>query len=775
MIAAVLTGFLVALLSPVLEKGLGRRAAPLLALFPAGLFAWFVRFVPEVAEGGTRAAALAWIPELGVSLSFRLDGLSLLMTLIVSGVGALVLLYAGSYMEGHPRRGALLGYLVAFLSAMLGLVLSDNLLGLFVFWEATSILSYFLIGFDREKAEVRAAALQALLVTGGGGLALLAGFVLLGQAGGSLEISALVANADALKASPLYTPALLLVLLGAFTKSAQVPFHFWLPGAMAAPTPISAYLHSATMVKAGVFLLARLHPALGGTPEWGWIVTTAGAATMLTGAVLAVGQKDLKRLLAFSTVSSLGSLTMLIGVGTPAALGAAMVFLLAHALYKAALFLVAGILDHETGTRDVTRLGGLFALLPATGVAAVAAAFSMAGLPPLLGFVSKELLYDAALRASPIPLLLVPVAVGSNMLLVAVALAVGWGPFAGARGETPKVPHEAPASMWLGPVLLGLGSLACGLFAGAISPFLSSAASAALGHPYGVKLELWHGFNLVLLKSLVTLAVGLAFWTNRARLRSLAERLAPVAALGPARLYRDGLAGLVKLAKGTASLLSSGSLRQDVRIVLLAAVALCAPLLLSRGLLGAPDALRSVRPVEAVLALLVAAGAAGTVAAGSRLAAVVALGVTGYGIALLFLVFGAPDLAMTQFAIETLSVLLFVAVLRRLPRLKSRSTARSRVADGLLATATGALMAGFVLAVHAEPLRSRLSPFFTEASLPLAKGRNVVNVILVDFRGLDTLGEITVLAVAAIGVFALVKLRLSSGAAGAAGPKGEER
>ncbi len=772
MIAAVLTGFLVALLSPLVEKGLGRRAAPLLALFPAALFAWFVRFVPEIAEGGVRTAALAWIPELGVSLSFRLDGLSLLMALIVTGIGALVLLYAGSYMEGHARRGALLGYLVAFLAAMLGLVLSDNLVGLFVFWEATSILSYFLIGFDREKAEVRASALQALLVTGGGGLALLAGFVLLGQAGGSLEISALVANADTLKASPLYTPALLLVLLGAFTKSAQVPFHFWLPGAMAAPTPISAYLHSATMVKAGVFLLARLHPALGGTPEWGWIVTTAGAATMLTGAVLAVGQKDLKRLLAFSTVSSLGSLTMLIGVGTPAALGAAMVFLLAHALYKAALFLVAGILDHETGTRDVTRLGGLFALLPATGAAAVAAAFSMAGLPPLLGFVSKELLYDAALRASPVPLLLVPVAVGSNMLLVAVALAVGFGPFTGARGDTPKTPHEAPLAMWLGPVLLAFGSLACGLFAGVISPFLSSAAAAALGHPYGVKLELWHGFNVVLLKSLVTLVVGVALWTNRARIRALAERLAPVGALGPARLYRDGLAGLVRFAKGTAGLLSSGSLRQDVRIVLAAAVALSAPLLLSRGVLGAPDALRSVGPIEAVLALLVVAGAAGTVAAGSRIAAVVALGVTGYGIALLFLVFGAPDLAMTQFAIETLSVLLFVAVLRRLPRLKSRSAPRSRVADGLLATATGALMAGFVLAVHAEPLRSRLTPFFSEASLSLAKGRNVVNVILVDFRGLDTLGEITVLAVAAIGVFALVRLRLS---AGAAAPKGEGR
>jgi len=770
-IAALLAAPVAAALAPVLEKALGRRAAPLLALVPATLFVSFARHVPEISAGGMRTASLAWIAELGVSLSFRLDGLSLLMALVVTGVGAVVLLYAGSYMEGHPRRGNLLGYLLAFLAAMLGLVLSDNLLGLFVFWEATSLLSYVLIGFEREKAEVRASALQALLVTGGGGLALLAGFVLLGQAGGSLDLGTLAANAEAVKASPLYLPALLLVLLGAFTKSAQVPFHFWLPEAMAAPAPVSTYLHSATMVKAGVFLLARLHPTLGGTPEWTGIVTTVGAATMLTGALLAVGQRDLKRLLAWSTVSALGSLVMLVGVGTPAALAAAMVLLLAHALYKGALFLVAGIVDHETGTRDVATLGGLFRALPVTGAAAAAAAFSMAGLPPLLGFVSKELLYDAALRASPAPFLLVPVAVGSNMLLVAVALSVGWGPFAGQPGKTPKTPHEAPAAMWAGPLLLGLGSLAAGLFSGAISPFVSAAAAAAIGAPHTLTLELWHGFNLVLAKSLVTLVVGVALFAARRRLRVLAGRLAPLAALGPLRLYRTGLAGLVGLAKGTASVLSSGSLRQDLRIVLAATVVLVAPLLLTRAVLGAADGLRSVRPLEAVLAFLVVAGAAGTVVAGSRLAAVVALGVTGFGVALLFLVFGAPDLAMTQLAVETLSVLLFVAVLRRLPRLQSRSAPRARAVDALLAGATGAVMAGLVLAVHAEPLRSRLAPFFRESSLVLAKGRNVVNVILVDFRGLDTLGEITVLGVAALGVWSLVRLRLSSRGAGAKGDR----
>lgn len=759
MIFAVLSGCLAAAFVPLLEKAWRRGTGPILALLPAGLFAFFLRSVPDVAEGAVETSSLAWLPELGLTLSFRLDGLSLLMSLIVTGIGALVLLYAGSYMGEHPQRGRLFVLLLVFMSSMLGLVLAADLLALFVFWELTSVSSYLLIGFDHEKEEGRKGALQALLVTGIGGLALLAGFVLVGQAAGTTDVGTLLEAGETLKASPLYLPALILVLLGAFTKSAQVPFHFWLPGAMAAPTPISAYLHSATMVKAGVYLLARLHPALGGTPEWQWIVTGTGAATMLTGAVLAVGQKDLKRLLAFSTVSALGSLTMLVGVGTPAALGAAMVLLLAHALYKGALFLVAGILDHETGTRDVTRLGGLFRLLPATGAAAVAAAFSMAGLPPLLGFVSKELLYDAALRASPIPLLLVPIAVGSNMLLVAVALLTGWGPFTGPAGDPPKAPHEAPAAMWAGPVLLGFGSLACGLFSGAISPFLSSAASAALGHPYGVKLELWHGFNVVLLKSLVTLAVGAALYRERARLRAFAARLAPLAAAGPRKLYEVLLEGLTPLAKAQTKVLQNGSLAVYVRVVVLVTVALGGLLLLLRAELAPRATLLSVTPLEAVLVVLVAGSALMTVAAGSRLAAVAALGVTGYGVALIFLSFGAPDLAMTQFAIETLSVLLFVAVLRRLPKLRSRSPRRTRVLDGLLAASAGALMTGLVLAVTSQPLVSRVSGFFAEASLPEAKGRNIVNVILVDFRALDTLGEITVLAVAALGVYALVKLR----------------
>ena len=370
------------------------------------------------------------MPALGVNLSFTVDGLSLLFALLISGVGALVLVYAGGYLAGSPQLGRLYAFLLFFMASMLGLVLADNLLLLFVFWELTSLSSYLLIGFDHERAEARAAALQALLVTGGGSLALLAGFLLLGQVGGSLELSALLSRPGAVTAHLLYVPILLLVLAGAFTKSAQFPFHFWLPAAMAAPTPVSAYLHSATMVKAGVYLLARLSPVLGGTDFWVWLVTVTGSATMLVGAYLALRQSDLKLILAYSTVSALGVMTSLLGLGGALAVRAALAFLLGHALYKGALFLVAGALDHQTGTRDVDRLAGLARAMPITALAAGLAALSMAGIPPLFGFIAKELSYEATLHA-PASAWVTAAAVLANALLVAAAGLAGLKPFLG--------------------------------------------------------------------------------------------------------------------------------------------------------------------------------------------------------------------------------------------------------------------------------------------------------------------------------------------------------
>ncbi|MCG6943736.1 MAG: hypothetical protein LJE87_00170, partial [Deltaproteobacteria bacterium] len=498
---SLLATFTLALFAPFLYRLLGRATGWVLALFPFALVAFFGRNRP-ISPGARFITSWSWVPSLGVDLSFALDGLSLTFVLLVSGIGALVLIYSGAYFGEQPGGGRFFAYLLLFMGSMLGLVLSDNVITLFVFWELTSISSYLLIGFHHHTETSRASALKALLVTGAGGLLLLAGLLLMMlaavQLGSPLEeagrISALF-SVD-FRQHPLYLPILILLLLGAFTKSAQVPFHFWLPAAMAAPTPVSAYLHSATMVKAGVYLLARFHPILGGTIQWETLLIGVGVLTMLVGAIMAAGQRDLKRILAYSTISVLGILTTLLGVGTVLAVEAAVVFLVAHAFYKAALFMVAGNIDHETGTRDVTRLGGLRSLMPVTAFAGILASMSKAGTPPMFGFIGKEALYTAKLDIETIGLWLIIVAVLANVLLVAMSLAVAIWPFFGSFRQTPKSPHEAPISMLLGPGLLaGLGMFV-GLVPGAFDSSMGSAmATAILGFPVEMKLKLWHGFS----------------------------------------------------------------------------------------------------------------------------------------------------------------------------------------------------------------------------------------------------------------------------------------
>lgn len=764
--------------APLLHRLLRAHAAPLLAVVPAGVAAVLATRLP-LEPAGAWTEALPWIPDLGVALAFRLDGLSVTFGLLICCIGALVLLYAGAYMRTEQRLGRLCALLLLFLGAMLGVVLSDDLFVLFVFWELTSIASYLLIGFKHDKQEARDAARQALLVTGAGGLALLAGFVLLTIAASQTGLStnqvsriAALTTVD-LSGHALFVPALLLIVLGAFSKSAQMPLHFWLPNAMTAPTPVSAYLHSATMVKAGVFLLARLNPVFGGSLWWHLLLTATGAVTMLVAAAMAAGQTDLKRILAYTTVSVLGTLTMLIGVGTDLAIKAAVVYLVAHACYKAALFMIAGSLEHATGTRDVRQLGGLFRVMPITAGSGILAALSMAGAPPLFGFIGKELLLKAKLDLEYLGVVLILVASIANVFLIAMALVVAVWPFFGRRSPAAQSAHEAPLLMLVGPLLLALTGLFVGLIPGTFDNALGSAMATAIRGRFTVmELKLWHGVSPVALTALgisaVTLALGFALFLRlRDWLAHIAVAVARIGRRGPARIYDLLFAGVLALAERVTRLTQTGSLRQYVRVVLLALVVTCLyPL--SRCFTAIDQLSSSGHWHEILLVVLALVGAVAAVYSRSRLSAIALLGITGLLIAVLFALFSAPDLAITQIMIEALTVVLLVLIFYRLPEFTVLTTRLARLGDALVAAAAGAIMAGLVLATAALHLPPTVSEHLARISKPEAYGRNIVNVILVDFRALDTLGEITVVAVAGMGVYALIKFKRRRRAPGGA-------
>ncbi len=769
LLLAVLSGYVLALVAPPIARRQPGAAGWTLAILPAGLFVHFLSLIPEVLGGQTVRETVAWVPSLGVHLSFTVDGLSLVFALLITGIGTLVVIYAGGYLHGHRRFGRFFTYFFLFMASMLGLVLADNVIALFVFWELTSVSSYLLIGFERERESARKAALQALLVTGLGGLALLAGLLLLGQMAGSLEISEMGAQAAAIRNHALYLPALLLILAGAFTKSAQFPFHFWLPNAMEAPTPVSAYLHSATMVKAGIYLMARLHPTLGGTEIWQTTLITAGGATMLVGAYLALAQTDLKRILAYSTVSSLGTLTFLLGVGSPAAMVGAMAFLVAHALYKGALFLVAGAIDHETGTRDVGQLGGLRKAMPITTVAAVAAACSMAGLPLFWGFIGKETFYGAALEGSY-------AGIGTALLtgigFAAVAGVMATLPFfgasKGASKSTPKRPHEAPVSMWLGPVCLGATDLMFGLMlATGVEGFLTRAAEAiSVATAAELSEELWHPPGSALLLSGISWALGGAIAWNSAAVRGAFGRVSAAARWGPSAAYEALMEGLNGFARLQTRILQNGSLRWYLLFIVGTVTALTGFALTAGGGFAAPAGVSTILLHEAGVAVLILAAAVVAARSRSRLGAITALGVVGYGVALIYILYGAPDLAMTQFMVETLTVILLLLVFYHLPQFARFATRPGRSRDLAASLAGGGIVTALVLTASAQERFGPLTAFFAERSLPEGHGRNIVNVILVDFRSLDTLGEITVLGVAGVGIYALLKLRLPGGSGG---------
>jgi multicomponent Na+:H+ antiporter subunit A len=755
---SVISVFGLAVIAPWLVRRAGNVAGWILAILPAAVTLYLVSLLPLASDGQPAAFSLPWSPELGLFFSFRADGLSLLFALLISGVGTLVIVYAGGYLKEHRDLGKFYAWLSVFMGSMLGLALADNMLLLFVFWELTSLSSYMLIGFEHERETARAAAQQAFLITAGGGLALLAGLLLLGQVGGTLELSALLRQGDVVRTSPFYLPAVVLILVAAFTKSAQFPFHFWLPNAMEAPTPVSAYLHSATMVKAGVYLLARLGPVLNGTDLWLYGVSGVGAATMLLGAYLALLQTDLKRLLAYSTVSALGMLTLLIGLGSPHALEAAVVLLLAHGLYKGTLFLVAGALDHETGTRDITQLGGLFPVMKLTALGGGLAALSMAGLPPLIGFISKELSYEVALEYGP---WVTAAVVLAGLSFVVVAAAAGVRPFWGGRIQTPKSPHETPASMWVGLLTLaGLGLLV-GIFPTIISaPLIRPAVSSSVGVPTDVTLALWHGMNPAFLLSVTTVAIGLGLFAARKPLRAGLSHLAWP--WGPSFLYDRALDVLDAVSRGLTRLLQNGYLRYYIMTLVIVATGLVGFTLFTRDGWDFPKGTIDIRFYEVAIGVLILGAALVATVVQSRLAAVASLGVVGYGVSLLYILYGAPDLAMTQFLIESLTVILFVLAFYHLPQFTQLSSKSSRVRDILIALLVGILMTALVLSATGVLFYPSISNYFVENALLLGHGRNIVNVILVDFRAFDTMGEITVLGIAAIGVYVLLKLSIDS-------------
>lgn len=708
---------------------------------------------PSVFQGNLPSFSREWVPAIDLTFALQLNGWGLLLALLVTGIGALILIYATGYMGAHPQAARLYSYLYAFMFAMVGMAVADHLLLFFVFWELTSITSYLLIGFNHADPGARKNALQALLVTGLGGMALLAGSILMADVAGTWLISGLAAKSPEIIASPLYPAILALVLTGAFTKSAQFPFYFWLPNAMAAPTPVSAYLHSATMVKAGVFLMGLMLPVLGGTQAWTLTLTIAGGITLLIGGLFGMRQTDLKKILAGTTLAVLGMLTLLLGIGTEKSVLAAVLVLLGHALYKATLFMVAGSIDHETGTRDTRILGGLRATMPFTAAAAALAALSKMGLPPLYGFLGKEYAYKSTLSSGADIALTATLLVGSAILL-ALAIRTGILPFWKKTTATlPKHHHEAPPSMLIGPLLLATLGLIAGIAPFLFSPLISKASSAVIGYPIDPVVKLWAGFNLPLLLSGITLIVGLLIFRFRTRIASLLEELTPP---GAEAAYDAIFKSTLSFAHWQTRVLQSGYLRNYIIIIIVATGALILTKLARFGGYADFSVTDDLSPTSVIIVVLMMGATILAVVAKSRLTSLIALGTVGYGVALIFSLFSAPDLAITQILVETLTIVLFAWVVHKLPAYRPFSSRRTKLFDATLASLSGIVVTILVLKSKSVTLGPRMSDTLTEMSYPLAHGANVVNVILVDFRALDTWGEICVLAIASIGVWSLL-------------------
>lgn len=745
-------------LLPGLMIRAGRNACAIATAVPTSLaLTMLVVLAPAVLRGEVIQAEVEWLPQLGLSASFFLDGLGLLFAGMILGVGLLIILYARFYLSSEDPMGQFYTYLLLFQGAMLGIVLSDNILLLLIFWELTSLSSFLLIGFWKHLPEGRQGARMALAVTGAGGLAMIAGMLILGDIVGSYNLTDILQAGDLIRASEWYLPALILILLGAFTKSAQFPFHFWLPHAMAAPTPVSAYLHSATMVKAGVFLMARMWPALSGTDAWFYIVTTTGLVTMVLGALIALFKDDLKALLAFSTVSHLGLLTMLLGFGTQAAAVAAVFHIINHLTFKAALFMTAGIVDHETHTRDIKRLGGLRRLMPITFLVGTVAALSMAGIPLFNGFLSKELMLEEASHTdwfnSPYA---VPVMATIGALLsVAYSLRFIFHVFLGpVRDDYPSKPHDPPFGLWAAPALLVLLVIIIG-----VAPFLAegvvtAAANAVTGADLHPHLKIWHGVTPALWMSIVAVVGGAILLTQH----RLLEKAWIALPRPEAKVIFDRLvSALVTATRAITEFGHNGAISRYLAIFTVTSVGLGWIAYSSSGLSAPTRDLLPVPPVVAVgWIMLIVATISVVTMHHHRFRALVLIGVIGLSVSAGFAYLSAPDLALTQISVETVTIMLLLLALHYMPKVTPKeSPAGLKLRDGVIALTAGCGVAALAYAFLLRDIET-ISDYHLANSYEGGGGTNVVNVILVDFRGYDTFGEIIVLGIAGLVIYALM-------------------
>ena len=763
-------GSLLAALMPTHAR---TAAAGWAALVSLAALVWVALLFPTLQTGQVLHEEYRWIPSAGINFSVRMDGFAWMFAMLVTGIGLLVALYARYYMSKNDPVPRFFSFFLAFMGAMLGVVLSGNVVQLVFFWELTSLFSFMLIGYWYHRKDARRGARMALTVTGAGGLAMLAGMLMLGHIAGSYQLDVILGAGERIRAHPLYTPMLVLVLLGAFTKSAQFPFHVWLPRAMAAPTPVSAYLHSATMVKAGVFLLARLWPALSGTEQWFWLVGGAGVVTLVLGAYFAMFQNDLKGLLAYSTISHLGLITLLLGLNRDLAAVAAVFHIMNHATFKASLFMAAGIIDHETGTRDMRRLSGLWKAMPITGTLAFVASAAMAGVPLMNGFLSKEMFFAETVDLSSTPLLdygLPVAATLAGIFAVVYSMRFSVGVFLGPPArQLPLEPHEPVRWMRVPIEILVLLCIVVGIFPQwSIGPALDVAARPVVGGampPFS--LAIWHGFNKPLVMSLIALGGGIALYLLLRR-GVVAGRFkhAPLLGLNGQRLFESTLYGLDRASRWALAVLSTYRLQPQMLLMVLAAIVFASVALWAGGISWGD---RPRVPGNLEFALLwvlgcVAALAAANQAKFHRLAALILLGAVGLAVSLTFLWFSAPDLALTQLTVEVVTTVLFLLGLRWLPKrrpeeaehLGLRVRAR-RARDFVVSLVAGSGMAVLAYAMMTRPAPQSISPFFIDRSLPEGGGTNVVNVMLVDFRAFDTMGEITVLGIVGLTVYALLR------------------